>query len=81
MSAPTEVDEPLKCVQAHDGTCNGPVELHLSTGGTGYSYPRCRGHYGRLLDRQREIWERYPDSDTPPSWFDPTYAGESWNDD
>jgi hypothetical protein len=22
----------------------------------------------------------YPDSDLPPSWFDPSYAGESWEE-
>lgn len=48
---------------------------------TGRSFPRCEAHWEERLDRQAEINERYPDTPIAPSWFDPSYAGERWNDD
>lgn len=35
-------------------------------------------HHNEILDG---IAERYPDSSVAPAWFDPTYAGESWDSD
>ncbi|ALF01567.1 hypothetical protein AVU96_gp068 [Mycobacterium phage Snenia] len=35
----------------------------------------------RVQPRMDAIRERYPDTDIPPAWFDPTYAGERWNED
>ena len=42
---------------------------------------RCDSHESEHQDVLDGISRRYPDSDVAPSWFDPTYAGESWNDD
>ena len=42
---------------------------------------KCTGCQTALEDRLNEFDRRYPDSATPPSWFDPTYAGESWDED
>jgi len=28
-----------------------------------------------------EFWAKWADSDIPPPWFDPGYAGERWNED
>lgn len=28
-----------------------------------------------------DAMERWWESDVPPAWFDPTYAGERWDDD
>lgn len=41
----------------------------------------CTYHSEQSLQRNRELNERYPDSPNPPSWFDPTIAGESWDED
>jgi len=35
----------------------------------------------RRLERYENSIERYADSDVAPSWFDPSYAGERWNED
>lgn len=50
-----------------------------STGAT--SYVMCEAHRAERMERTMAIRQRYPDSDVAPSWFDPTYAGERWNDD
>lgn len=67
------------CVD-RDDTCKGTVEEHSSRSGM-TSARRCAGHWeshNRRLDR---IARDFPDSPFAPSWFDPTYAGESWNED
>lgn len=35
----------------------------------------------RYGDRNRDSIARYADSDVVPEWFDPTIAGERWDDD
>jgi hypothetical protein len=79
-------DEPadlLVCLDHHsDSTpCQGPVEYRFALSGTGRSFPRCDHHWAERLERQAGIDRRYPDSPMPPSDFDPTYAGERWDDD
>lgn len=69
------------CLNAHEGGCEGAVEYRPPLSGTGKSFPRCDRHWDERLDRQAEIDRRYPDSPIPPADFDPTYAGERWNDD
>lgn len=32
----------------------------------------------RFWQQREKTMRDYPDSDVPPSWFDPTYAGETW---
>lgn len=75
--------EPLECLDEHpDGQgCRGPIEYRMPLSATGRSFPRCEAHWEERLDRQAEINERYPDTPIAPSWFDPSYAGERWNDD
>lgn len=75
-------NEPIKCLDRHDEQCTGTVEMREPLSGTGLPYPRCDAHWDKRLKKQQEINERYaPTSDVPPAGFDPTYAGESWDED
>lgn len=67
------------CLDGPEG-CRGKVEYRMS-GRSMQGWPRCEKHGIERLDREEEINERYPDSDSPPSWFDESFAGERWNDD
>jgi hypothetical protein len=71
-----EHDNPADCV--------GPINEYPALSGSGSAYPRCERGYAEYVERvQPQIdaaRDRYPDTPTPPSWFDPTYAGESWNE-
>lgn len=83
MSTPTG-DPDLECLDAHyEGGCRGPIELRYPLSPSGRWFPRCERHWEKRLEVQEGINERYghPDSDVPPSGFDPTYAGERWSDD
>lgn len=74
--------EPLKCLDRHTGECAGAVEMRFPLSDTGRSFPRCDGHWDKRLKKQQEITRRYaPDSDVPPADFDPTFAGERWDED
>lgn len=75
--------EPAECLDGR-GTgedCSGPVALWHSGGASGRSWPRCTRHGDERLARHDNSIEAYADSDVPPSWFDPAYAGERWDDD
>lgn len=61
--------------------CEGPVEFRPALSATGVSYPRCEFHWEIRLKEQERIRREYPDSPSPPSWFDPAAAGERWDDD
>lgn len=76
-----EQNEELECLDQRDGECAGPVEYRYALSGTGRSFPRCDRHWAKRLDVQEGLNRRYghPDSSVPPSDFDPTYAGESWD--
>lgn len=41
----------------------------------------CEYHTRKSIEFRQGVRERYPDSPIPPSDFDPTYAGERWDDD
>lgn len=71
--------EQLQCLDRHKGDCQGAVEMRHSMSPTGRSFPRCDKH----LEDRLEVQDKYREyqSDTPPSWFDPTYAGERWDED
>jgi hypothetical protein len=71
----------MKCLDHHEGGCAGAVEYRFPLSATGKSFPRCEKHWAERLDQQAEIDARYPDSPFAPSDFDPSYAGESWDDD
>lgn len=75
------IDELLECLDEHPDAhgCVGPVEYRMPLSATGKSFPRCEKHWAERLDKQREIDERYPVNQ--PSDFDPSYAGEYWDDD
>lgn len=61
--------------------CAGEVEFRFPLSGTGRSFARCDKHWADRLQAQIYIENRYPDSAVPPADFDPSYAGESWDED
>ncbi len=77
----TDTVETPECLNRHDGNCSGNVEYRESLSGTGTPIPRCDGHWSERLELQDRLRRDYPDTSTPPAWFDPAYAGESWDDD
>ena len=69
------------CLDDRDeNTCQGPVEYHSIDPGRTPAFPRCAKHWGERLDRRENSIEKYENSDVAPSWFDPTLAGETWDD-
>lgn len=80
--------ELLECIDSDEGNCKGVVEEYYSRSGATVS-PRCVAHqseYERRMDKVYEgVNERYPGWQNPgsvaPAWFDPSYAGESWDED
>lgn len=74
-----EYGEELECLDRRNGGCEGEVEYRESLSGTGTSIPRCAKHWTERLEVQRGINERYPTH--APADFDPSYAGESWDED
>jgi hypothetical protein len=77
----SEQHEEPKCLEDHTGECSGPVEYRDPLSGTGQSFPRCATHWTARLKKQEEIVRKYaPFSDVPPAGFDPTYAGERWDE-
>jgi hypothetical protein len=68
-----------KCLQ-EGPDCSGPVEYRLSPDRDDFaSFPRCEFHWHKRLEAAERNLELL--SDVPPPWFDPTYAGERWNED
>lgn len=70
----------LRCLDAGRGGCSGPVEMRTTPDRTdGKHFPRCEAHFeARLAEAERTADLR---GDVPPAWFDPSYAGESWDED
>lgn len=66
------------CINGPEG-CEGSVEYRMPLSGTGKSFPRCDKHWGERLDTEQGIRERYPEH--APADFDPSYAGEHWDED
>jgi hypothetical protein len=70
-----------KCHDADD-TCVGELELTVSASGC-TRVMRCAVHavdYRARMDALQARLDRdYPAQ--PPAWFDPAYAGESWDED
>lgn len=74
------MNDDVTCIDSHGAIdCTGTVEYRFPLSGTGKAFPRCDKHWGERLDRQRDINSRYPTH--APSDFDPSYAGERWDDD
>ena len=77
-------DPPLPahvCIDYPSGDCSGPVAYHAVPSRDAISAARCDRHWARRLENFENSIERYADSDVPPAWFDPTVAGERWNED
>jgi len=72
--------EDAECLDSHKGGCAGEVLLRPSLTGTGLAIARCDAHWQARLEWQEEHVKVYPDSSTPPDWFDPAAAGERWDD-
>jgi cytochrome c len=78
----TEALPDEECLEFHTGHCEaGTTQYRMPLSGTGRSFPRCDLHWEKRLEEQDRINERYPDSPLPPSDFDPSFAGERWDDD
>lgn len=73
--APTE-----RCHFYPSPECGGPVTTVVSRSGLTTSH-KCEAHQQQVNAALDAIDRRYPDSPFAPSWFDPTYAGESWDSD
>ena len=72
---------PAEKIECLDGPvmCKGEVRYRMALSGTGRSFPRCDKHWSDRLAVQDGINSRYPTH--APSDFDPSYAGESWDED
>ena len=80
MTAPAEA--PVKCLDRHKGACEGEVEYHHNPYSSSLkAWPRCDKHYTAYVEYMAGVSQRYPDTPNPPPGFDPSYAGETWNDD
>ncbi len=76
----TNYDErDFECLDGARG-CGGRVEYRFTGDRDDLrTFPRCDVHFERRLDqaeRNRELM-----STVAPSWFDPAYAGERWDED
>lgn len=69
-----------ECLDVRRGDCRGPVEFRDALTATGKRFPRCDAHWEARLDEQERINRVYPDSPIAPAWFDPTAAGERWDE-
>ena len=70
----------MECLDRNSRTpCEGEVEYRTPLSSTGRSFPRCDKHWEIRLEKQEDINRRFPVN--APADFDPTYAGERWDDD
>lgn len=58
--------------------CEGVVDYRMPLPGRGSALPRCEKHWQERFDLEDGVRRRYQGI-TPPD-FDPTYAGESWEE-
>lgn len=78
----------MECVNTRDGGCQGDVHRYRSRSGATVS-ARCEAHqaaYDKRMDElEAGLQERYPGynipGSPPPPGFDPSYAGERWDED
>ena len=66
----------LECIESGPD-CNGPVEMRYPGYGT-RSFARCEKHGHDRLAREELAQQRYPIH--APDDFDPSYAGETWDE-
>lgn len=69
-----------ECLDYGRDECRGPVHYHSLDPGIRPAFPRCSRHWGRRLAEDERHRSDYPDSPIPPAWFDPSIAGETWDD-
>lgn len=68
----------LTCLDGPDD-CAGPVELRTTPDRRdGKHFPRCETHAEQRFAESERSLELM--SDVPAAWFDPSYAGESWDE-
>ena len=72
------MDDPT-CLNAGPD-CSGTVEYRMPLSGTGQAFPRCDAHWAKRLDEQQRITHKYGGASAPRD-FDPSYAGERWDED
>jgi hypothetical protein len=71
--------EELECLDGPEN-CKGPIEYRWTPDRDDFkSFPRCEYHFNKRLEQAEKNMELL--SDVPPDWFDPTYAGERWDED
>ena len=72
----------LECLEGPEG-CAGAVEYRPVPPRGERAFPRCELHSEQRWARydDPDSIERWADSDVPPPWFDPSAAGERWEDD
>ncbi len=61
--------------------CKGAVDYHWNGDPDGKTWPRCEWHQAQRVQQRENSIEKYANSDVPPAWFDPSAAGERWDDD
>lgn len=68
------------CLDHGRGQCEGQVEYRLAPDRDDFkAFPRCERHWAKRLQLAERNLELL--SDVPPRWFDPSYAGEQWDED
>jgi hypothetical protein len=70
----------MECMDEWMGECRGEV-MYRQVSAFATPWPRCDKHFALRMERRQKSMEYYADSDVPPSWFDPTIAGERWDED
>jgi hypothetical protein len=67
-----------RCLQ-EGPDCQGKVEYHLNPDRDDFkTFPRCEFHQQKRLEAAEETRRKYPV--IQPQDFDPTYAGERWDE-
>lgn len=69
----------MECMDSGKGNCVGPVEMRLRPSDF-KEFPRCNHHAGEWYLEQERIQRTYGGV-SAPSGFDPSYAGERWDED
>lgn len=67
-----------ECLEFSSATCHGVVDYHTLDGLK--FWPRCEAHQAQRVERYENSIEKEAQSSSPPSWFDPMAAGESWEE-
>lgn len=69
-----------ECINSEVGPCRGELSFRRAAGGT-CDVTRCESHWEDRDEIDVRLRGDYPDSPIAPDWFDPTYAGETWDED